>query len=250
MKELSIEEKAKRYYEIIKKANKMHNENCEICKACLEELIPELAESEDERIRKWIIENIQETLDVDGFFEGQKTMAKESIAWLEKQSKASKVEQAMREVEEKAEAFTEAHKGETSEEILAQMRGEQKPWSEEDDYNLQCCIAKIQYDIDNGRIGRNRELLTWLKSFKDRVQPKQEWKQENTHDLTDFENVMMHIGDSFFGQYAGLDPNDTIAIKEQATILLGLVPKQEWNKEDEMFVHGLIRGLAAKRDIH
>lgn len=27
-------------------------------------------------------------------------------------------------------------------------------------------------------------------------------------------------------------------------------PKQEWSEEDEMFVHGLIRGLAAKRDIH
>jgi hypothetical protein len=34
------------------------------------------------------------------------------------------VEAAMREVEEKAKAFTEAHKGETSEDILAQMRGE------------------------------------------------------------------------------------------------------------------------------
>jgi hypothetical protein len=34
------------------------------------------------------------------------------------------VEAAMREVEENAKAFTEAHKGETAEEILAQMRGE------------------------------------------------------------------------------------------------------------------------------
>lgn len=51
----------------------------------IEEIFPELKESEDEKIRKWIIENIQETLDVDGFFEGQKTMAKNAIAWLEKQ---------------------------------------------------------------------------------------------------------------------------------------------------------------------
>ena len=41
-------------------------------------------------------------------------------------------------------------------------------WSEEDNYNLQCCIAKVQSDIDNGRIGRNRELLNWLESLKDR----------------------------------------------------------------------------------
>jgi hypothetical protein len=51
--------------------------------------------------------------------------------------------------------------------------------------------------------------------------------------LTDFENAMMHIGGSFFSQYAGLDPNDTNAIKEQANLLLELVPKQEWSEEDE-----------------
>lgn len=30
------------------------------------------------------------------------------------------------------------------------------------------------------------------------------------------------------------------------------IVKQEpaWSKEDEMFVHGLVRGLTAKRDIH
>ncbi len=35
------------------------------------------------------------------------------------------VDTAMREVEEKARAFTEAHRGESAEEILAQMRGEE-----------------------------------------------------------------------------------------------------------------------------
>ena len=39
-------------------------------------------------------------------------------------SKASKVEEAMRDVEQKAKAFTKAHAGETSDQILAQMRGE------------------------------------------------------------------------------------------------------------------------------
>lgn len=80
-----------------------------------------------------------------------------------------------------------------------------------------------------------KEVKDWLKSLKDRLQsqPKQEWKQENTGDLTDFENAMMHIGGSFFGQHAGLDPNDTNAIKEQAKLLLELVPRQEWSEEDD-----------------
>lgn len=46
------------------------------------------------------------------------------------QADASRVEKAMREIEEKAKAFTEAHKGESADEILAQMRGE--GWNEEE----------------------------------------------------------------------------------------------------------------------
>jgi len=108
-------------------------------------------------------------------------------------------------------------------------------WNEEDDYNLQCMIAKVVSDIQKGNIGRNNELIDWLKSLKDRVQPQpnQEWKQENTGELTDFENAMMYIGGSFFGQYAGLDPNDTNTIKKQANILLELVPSKEWSEEDK-----------------
>jgi len=54
MKELSIEEKAKRYDNIIEKANKMHHENCEACQMCIEELIPGLAESEDEKTKRML----------------------------------------------------------------------------------------------------------------------------------------------------------------------------------------------------
>ncbi len=47
---------------------------------------------------------------------------------------------------------------------------EQKPtWSEEDDYNLQCVIAKVTSDIQKGNVGRNNELIDWLKSLKDKI---------------------------------------------------------------------------------
>jgi len=42
-------------------------------------------------------------------------------------------------------------------------------WSGEDDYNLQCMIAKVTSDIQNGNIGRNNELMDWLKSLKQRI---------------------------------------------------------------------------------
>ena len=54
---------------------------------------------------------------------------------------------------------------------------EQNPaWNEEDDYNVQCLVAKVTSDIQNGNVGRNQELIDWLKSIKDRVQPQNLWK--------------------------------------------------------------------------
>ena len=48
---------------------------------------------------------------------------------------------------------------------------EEKPkWTEEDDYNVQCCIAKAKKDITNGYPGRNEELIEWLESLKQRME--------------------------------------------------------------------------------
>ena len=117
-------------------------------------------------------------------------------------------------------------------------------WSEDDEAILEKCIGAVKASCYSHSFKSEAE--NWLKSIKDRVQPqtKQEWKQENTDDLTDFENAMMHIGGSFFGENAGLDPNDTNAIREQANFLLELVSKQEWSEEDNynyLLVLGIVR---------
>lgn len=53
------------------------------------------------------------------------------------------------------------------EEWSKRLSTEQKPaWSEEDDYNLQCMIAKVTSDIQKGNVGRNQELIDWLKSLR------------------------------------------------------------------------------------
>ena len=73
-----------------------------------------------------------------------------------------------------------------------------KPWGEEDDYNLQCMIAKVVNDIHNGNVGRNNELISWLKSIKDHVQPQNHWKPSDEqmkalHDLNLTGNIS-HVG--------------------------------------------------------
>ena len=53
--------------------------------------------------------------------------------------------------------------------IKDRIQPQPKEWSEEDDYNLQCMIAKVTYDIQKGNVGRNNELIDWLKSLKERI---------------------------------------------------------------------------------
>ena len=88
MKELSIEDKAKRYDEVVERAKEkyamfegMKQGNV------LEDVFPELKESEDENIRKWIygiIENPGLPADKDAEKELVK-MQPLALAWLEKQ---------------------------------------------------------------------------------------------------------------------------------------------------------------------
>ena len=140
---------------------------------------------------------------------------------------------------------------------LKSLKGRVQPkqeWSEEDEGFLNLLLAIFTNEHPNGVFSTDgitvfkgncvtsNKIIAWLKSLKDRVQPqpKQEWKQENREELTEFENAMMHIGGSFFGENAGLDPNDTATIKEQAELLLELAPKTEWSKEDEKMYRGVM----------
>lgn len=78
MKELSIEEKAKAYDKVIERAKKLHDETgFDYVKITLETILPELAESEDERIRKEIALFIK--MEVE-----DETVGNKWLAWLEK----------------------------------------------------------------------------------------------------------------------------------------------------------------------
>ena len=90
MKELSTEEKAKRYDEALERARKLQeNSNGMILKKWLWNIFSELKESEDEKIRKWIVRTLKSLnnslIQIDGAYE----MMLPAIAWLEKQGEKS-----------------------------------------------------------------------------------------------------------------------------------------------------------------
>ena len=57
--------------------------------------------------------------------------------------------------------------------LLREEKQGKSKWTGEDDYNVQCCIAKAEKDITNGCQGRNKELIEWLKSLKQRMDEQQ-----------------------------------------------------------------------------
>ena len=90
MKELSIEEKAKAYDEAIEIAKKIHKYSSNISEIKrMEQIFPELRESEDERIRKEIITLIQ-SCDKGCYTTISLSRIKEYTAWLEKQGEIDK----------------------------------------------------------------------------------------------------------------------------------------------------------------
>lgn len=151
--------------------------------------------------------------------------------------------------QENCKGFQETGKCYADGECKAKRDAEQKSaWSNDDEETLTRIVFSFEEEMFPSK-QECRKNIDFLHSLKNRVQQKQEWKQENTDDLTDFENAMMHIGGSFFGEYAGLDPNDTNAIKEQAKLLLELAPKQEWSEDDEDAIGMAIEALEDLYDV-
>ena len=142
---MNYEEK---YRKALDAAKMYYKENKDFGADFLPIIFPELRESEDERIRKGLIKGLSAMRDIHKHqtFSDDAINIDDAIAWFEKQ-------------------------------------GEQKSyWSEEDEEMIDFMIEFIKSlwwrkDLTQ----RKDNVLSWLKSLKDRVQPqpKQEWSKED-----------------------------------------------------------------------
>ena len=136
MKELSIEEKAKRYDEVINRMKHYVIDEYGCSRIKVADVFPELKESEDDRMVKFIknqLFNIKKTITENYELYAKLTKA---ICWLEKQC-----EQKTKTPEESLGIDSDTYNKIVDECIY----GEQKPaWSEEDERNLQGIIDEIE----------------------------------------------------------------------------------------------------------
>lgn len=180
VKELSIEEKARRYDEAIEKFDVILNlntvkESGTICTDDVRKILPELAESEDEKIRKAIIEIVKKDEERIGTNAHLK-----KIQWLEK----------------KGEKGTNGNEREIPYFV----------WSKEDEkiysriYDLIHNAAYANYDVDEDgkELGEYAKIAEWFKSIKDRVQPqsKQEWSKEDERKIDRIYFILRQAADT------------------------------------------------------
>jgi len=341
MKELSIEQKAKAYDKAIEIAKKNYDAAQDLCegsqigvecfKSTLENIFPELKESEDERIRKKLLalvewsksyaasgitnddakkmlawlekqgqvkdfaisqhenkickesddsltsederikENIIATIHLY-YGEPLEDEAEEMLAWLEKQgqtftkkdvddaylkgvcdtkhelekqgeeSRRQRVEEAMREIDEKSKDFVEAFQGKTSEEILAEMRGKQKPF---DEYEGLTDFERTLADICIGWIGQE---LGWKQYIKDNADALLRIAVEKFNSVQDapFEKNPAWSEEC---KEAFSDICENCCGRTVELVKKIMQPKQEWSEDDEKMRLELIQYFVDGNDL-
>lgn len=121
-------------------------------------------------------------------------------------------------------------------------------WSDEDESYINNAIAACR-----SLYGEYSETAHWLKSLKDRVQPKQEWSEED-------KEMFDRIDESLYYYATKLrcekDYSLADAVKEEQSWLFSLKnriqpqPQQEWSEEDEEMTEDLIKGCLSSEKTH
>lgn len=253
MKELSIEEKAKRYDEAIEIAKGYYTSDCHTnLRIAMENLFSELKESEGERIRKELIE----------FVKSRGGFKQEYIAWLEKQGKEIiPLKEIILNVWELGNVWKGLTKGSISTEHGTQLdyilkhwtegdnydkiisSKQKSAWSEEDDRKIDELIAlcKGRKNLCSPTVPaykRMDELKEWLKSLKDRVQPKQRWDEEDNKII---EEIINDIECARAINYHA--PKECYEFRENW--LKSLIHQNRWKPSDEQI--GVIKAVINNR---
>lgn len=251
-------------------------------KETIEYIFPELAESEDEKIRKELLEFLDELSKLGkntNFDRWSKSDCADWIIWLEKQgetytkkdvdnaylegmafakdelekqnkqilansAKTCKDEQKPTDNDMKEALRTEYEKGRADAIAEIEMQklvdcidctnskgcinckdGNMKEtlvrktaWSKEDEEELDIAISTLK------EAGQH-DSAKWLKFLKDRVQPKQEWSEEDIRNIEDIDSILFYNKDL---------PEDTCM--RLRNWLKSLRPQSQWKPSDEQMI--------------
>ena len=233
---MTQEEKAKRYDIALDKIKMLLGRSSSCSREELEYVFPELKESEDEKIRKEILDfckNRAEKYPNDPKYKNISAW----IAWLEKQGEKG-TNGNERDFPISEPPLTIKH----AKEVMGIKQDD--AWSEEDEVALcdalWCCkqaasIAKDENDMGNVWFAEN-----WLNSLKERMlsQPKQEWREEDSEYLDSiiesYKDLIADYKASHDVDYIPYDSNTVVrTVTNDVNFLKTLKDRYTWKPSDE-----------------
>ena len=155
--------KLKKVKEVVETLNELNDSTiARVTSLKLQNIFPEVCESEDEKIRKGIIELVKQSSEIL-----DKKNQERMLAWLEKQADKDKLIKELGK-----------YKVKYTQEVLSQQLEKQSEWSEVDKTFMYYTLSNLtelkdRYGEVYGNVGK---CIDWIKSLKDRVQPQNGWK--------------------------------------------------------------------------
>lgn len=249
MKELSIEEKARRYDEAIKLAKDSFNYPDYTGFIRADVVFPELKESEDERIRKALLEHFITFNQEDNYLDG--IPFSHVVAWLEKKGERKHQYKSRpryvgeeellgtnkqcpflkQELIDKGFAFSKD--GGLAYPIHIKMQGEQKSveWSEKDETGWTNTMIMIKECASNHYTKDSIKLvIDWLNSLKHRCfpQPNQEWSEEDEAMWAEISDLLWEGYKQSGSKFSWDNIRSWVNPK-----LKSLIPQNRWKPSDE-----------------
>lgn len=179
MKELSIEEKARLYDEAIINGSRLWESDM-ITRESYEYIFPELRETEDDRIRKEIMDFLRKGIDGSSF-EDVKEKYRTWLSWIQKEGEHANFRKKIQ-IGDKVTRNKDGMLVNLSQLNRAakkdKKQGEQKPteWHSEDEQNLNACLGFIPDEFlrrwlknvvyvkyDNGKLEKIEQDIVWSK---------------------------------------------------------------------------------------
>ena len=204
MKQLSIEEKAKRYDQALGKARRYYDEyktrDNILYVEDMEEMFPELKESEDEKIKKGIVKYLEQSQFGEEHYCVDDDIVREYIAWIEKQGEKKSIDK--------------------------------KDWTKNDSRILYNVKAYIGYAA--GQRGVKDELFKEANEWLNSLPIEFIYNKNYNEDM-----VTLLVGE--LEQIAN-DNNAPLQYQAEINWLKSLRPqsKQEWNEEDAFIINKIL----------
>lgn len=175
---MTTEEKARAYDEMVQRVKELHEAGNALTRKQMKIVLPELAESEDERIeriRKWIKKEIEDKYVEDGIVNSK--LADDALGWLEKQKEPHYTKRNAL-FDKCVENCDPEVMKRVSDEIDAKLQKEQNPeeWSDEDYNALKYIHELISFGYTEKFFNAQTadDMMTWLNSHITLWKPSEE----------------------------------------------------------------------------